>query len=187
MHVNNGSNNHQELKDFVYITYSTIQTLKNTKAIYIALLYEILPCSRCLYGDMPNSILRDFSADGRFFVFEVTLLQVAKIKVAVSNFLGRVGWGYDRPTRLASSQLLISSRSKRSLKQAKRAFMAGDRASDKIARSEQNTCKSTKTNIRTLQRKSKKDTKLWSSESFFQLAFIFVSSETVSNPQMHGP
>ena len=75
MHVNNGSNSHQELKDFVHITYSTIQTLKNTKAVYITLLYEILPCSRCLYGDIPwNSILREFSADGRFFVFGVTLL-----------------------------------------------------------------------------------------------------------------
>ena len=75
MHVNNGSNSHQELKDFVHITYSTIQTLKNTKAVYITLLYEILPCRRCLYRDIPwNSILREFSADGRFFVFGVTLL-----------------------------------------------------------------------------------------------------------------
>ena len=75
MHVNNGSNSHQELKDFVHITYSTIQTLKNTKAVYMTLLFEILPCSRCLYGDIPwNSIFREFSADGRFFVFGVTLL-----------------------------------------------------------------------------------------------------------------
>ena len=67
MHVNNGSNSHQELKDFVYITYSMIQTLKNTKHC-ITLLYEILPCSRCLYGDIPwNSFLREFCADGRFF------------------------------------------------------------------------------------------------------------------------
>ena len=54
VHVNNGSNSHQELKDFVHITCTTIQTLKNTKA--------------CLYGDTPrNSILREFSADGRFY------------------------------------------------------------------------------------------------------------------------
>ena len=120
MHVNNGSNSHQELKDFVYITCTTIQTLKNTKA--------------CLYGDTPrNSILREFSADGRFYClwghFVVSLrtadafpvvaslppknrekrrpemrllfagyLQVAKIQVAASNLLGRVGWGPDRPT-----------------------------------------------------------------------------------------
>ena len=45
MLVNNGSNSHQELKDFVYITYSTVQTLKNTKAVYITLLHEILPYS----------------------------------------------------------------------------------------------------------------------------------------------
>ena len=53
------------------------------------------------YGDIPqNSILREFSADGRFFVFGVTLLQlqVAKIQVAVSNLLWRVGWGSDRST-----------------------------------------------------------------------------------------
>ena len=79
MHVNNGSNSHQELKDFVYITYSTVQTLKNTKAVYITLLYEILPCSRCLYGDIPwNSILTEFSADGQFFVFGVTLLSALR-------------------------------------------------------------------------------------------------------------
>ena len=37
---------------------------------------------------------------------------------------------------VASSKLPISSRSKQFLKQAKRALMAGDRASDKVARSE---------------------------------------------------
>ena len=38
---------------------------------------------------------------------------------------------------VASSKLPISSRSKQFLKQAKRALMAGDRASDKVARSEE--------------------------------------------------
>ena len=37
---------------------------------------------------------------------------------------------------VASSKLPISSRSKQFLKQAKRALMAGDRACDKVARSE---------------------------------------------------
>ena len=52
MHVNNGSNSHQELKDFVYIVPDD-PNLKEykLKAVYITLLYEILPCSRCLYGD----------------------------------------------------------------------------------------------------------------------------------------
>ena len=115
-----------------------------------------------------------------FFVFGVTLLQVAKIQVAASNLLGRVGWVSDRPTRLASSQLLISSRSTQFLKQAKRALMAGDRASDKVARSEKNPSRLTKNIIRTLQRKSKKDTKLWSSRKFILAGFF----ENVINPQM---
>ena len=60
VHVNNGSNSLQELKDFVYIT-STIQTLKNTKAVYITLLYEILPLV-----DVSMEIYRELIFEGVF-------------------------------------------------------------------------------------------------------------------------
>ena len=102
------------------------------------------------------------------------------------------GWGGALTDLLAvaSIQLPISSRSKQSLKQAKRALMARDRASDKVARSEKISLNQPKNILglsrATLQRKSKKDTKLCSSRKFI-LGGFFVSSETVSNPQMHGP